>query len=173
MIRDYKLYHGAVLADLVDRFDGAVSFRELIDPGRLLNYVVNDVVGLQIKYSTARLRPWGFSFPEEHIQQLRELQKVYVSTFAVLVCHTDGFAAIDAADLLASLTSAKCDHAWVRVDRKKREMYRVFGPNGEFPMRFHTTSKPIIEALVQNAKLGNSVPRNKNASSLSETYELE
>jgi hypothetical protein len=173
MIRDYKLYHGAVLADIIDRFDGTVSFRELVDPGRLLNYVVNDVIGLQIKYSTARLRPWGFSFPEEHVQQLRKLQENYVSAFAVLVCHTDGFAAIDVADLLASLTSAKCEHAWIRVDRKKREMYRVFGPNGEFPMRFHTTSKPIIETLVQNAKFRNGASNTESASSTPETHEFK
>lgn len=149
MIPDYKLYHGAVLADIVDKFDGAVSFRESVAPGRLLNYVINDVIGLQIKYSTARLRPWCFSYPLEHIEQLGDLLKVYPRTFAVLVCHMDGFVAISATQLLSSLRGVTGGQAWLRVNRKRREMYRVFGPNGEFPTKFRTTNEPIVEALRQ------------------------
>src|SRR5690606_2955010 len=75
MIPEYKLYHGAVLADIVDRCDGAVAIRECIDAGRLLNYVLDDRIGLQIKYSTARLGPWSFSFSSRHVAQLRSLVK--------------------------------------------------------------------------------------------------
>lgn len=147
MIPDYKLYHGAVLADIVDRFNGPVSFKEVVDPGRLLNYVVNDVVGLQIRYSTARLRPWGFSFSQAHLNQLRSLLQIYPATFAVLVCHTDGFVTIGAEQLLASCRNDGDGQAWFRVNRKKREMYQLFGPAGEFPLRFRTTSEPVVEAL--------------------------
>lgn len=153
MIPDYKLYHGAVLAEIVDKFDGAVSFRESIAPGRLLNYVVNDEVGLQIKHSAARLRPWGFSYPKAHIDQLKDLLKVYPSTFAVLVCHMDGFVAISASQLITSLQAVDSGQAWLRIDRKRREMYRVFGPSGEFPTKFRTTCEPIIEALNQHRQL--------------------
>jgi hypothetical protein len=147
MIPEYKLYHGAVLADIVDRFDGPVTFRESVDPGRLFNYVVNDLVGLQIKYATARLRPWRFSYPQAHIDQLRGLLAEYPHTFVVLVCRTDGFVCIPGAALLPFLLKAEGADAWLRVDRKKREMYRVFGPPGGFDFKFRTTSDPIVEAL--------------------------
>jgi len=147
MIPDYKFFHGAVLADIVDRHRQPVSFREVVDQGRLLNYVLNDAIGLHLRYSTKRLRPWGFSFLDAHLDQLRELVGSYPASFVVLVCNNDGFVAIDASQLLKSIVNRIGDQYWFRVDRKKREMYRVFGPSGEFPMRFRTTSEPIVEAL--------------------------
>ena len=59
---------------------------------------------------------------------------------------TDGMIAIDAADVIASLES-DAEQTWLRADRKKREMYRVYGPAGEFPMKFKKTVEPIVEAL--------------------------
>lgn len=146
MIPEYKLYHGAVLADIVDKAQGEVSFREVVDDGRLLNYVVNDRVGLQIKYSTARLRPWHFSFSSAHIEQLRALTKEFPRTFVVLVCRTDGFVSIPAVPLLTFLAKG-AGSAWLRVDRKKREMYRVFGPAGDYGSKMRTASEPIVESL--------------------------
>lgn len=150
MIPEYKLYHGAVLADIVDKAQGVVSFREVVDEGRLLNYVVNDTVGLQIKHSTARLRPWHFSFPSGHIEQLRELKSEFPTTFVVLVCRTDGFVSIPAESLINFFAKGANGSAWLRVDRKKREMYRVFGPGGEYGSKMRTSSEPIVEALSES-----------------------
>jgi hypothetical protein len=147
MIPEYKFYHGAVLTDIVDKFDGAVCFRETVGPGRLLNYVINDSIGLQIKYSTARLHPWQFTFPDENIAQIITLLASHPTTFVALVCHTDGFAAVPADILIPFLKQANGEQAWLRLNRKKREMYRVFGPAGEYPYKFRTTSEPIVEAL--------------------------
>lgn len=55
--------------------------------------------------------------------------------------------AIDAKDVLASLTPLESGQTWLRADRKKREMYRVHGPAGEFSAKFKTTIQPIVEAL--------------------------
>lgn len=151
MIPDYKLYHGAVLADIVDRVPGAVTFRERVDAGRLLNYVIDDRVGLQIKYATARLRPWSFSFTDSHIEQLRDLLSDYPQTFVILVCRTDGLVCIRADELISFLVLENDGQAWLRVNRRKREMYRLYGPRGEFGSKFRTTSEPIIEALRQGS----------------------
>ena len=148
MIPDYKLYHGAVLADIVDRCDGSVAIRECVDQGRLLNYVLDDRIGLQIKYSTARLGPWSFSFPAAHVAQLRDLLAVYPQNFVVLVCSMDGFASIPGHLALSALNCPEGGNSWLRVTRKKREMYRVFGPDGEIRLKFHTTSDPIAQALL-------------------------
>lgn len=147
MIPEYKLYHGAVLADIVDRCDGSVSIRECIDPGRLLNYVLNERIGVQIKYSTARLGPWTYSFPNSHISQLQRLDDSLPHTFIVLACSMDGVATIPGKHVLDALRGCG-NSGWLRVTRKKREMYQVFGPEGELPGRFHTTTDPIAEALL-------------------------
>ncbi|HEV2679325.1 MAG TPA: hypothetical protein VGV14_02390 [Rhodanobacter sp.] len=146
MIREYKLYHGAVLADIVAMHGGPVTLRPEVEGGRLLNYAVNEVVGLQVKYATQRLRPWHFNFSSSHINSLSILASTYAASFVVLVCHTDGMIAIDAAEVIASLES-EAEQMWLRADRKKREMYRVHGPAGEFPTKFKTTVEPIVEAL--------------------------
>jgi len=148
MIREYKLYHGAVLADIVAMLGGAVTLRPEAEGGRLLNYVINEAVGLQVKYATQRLHPWHFNFPSSHVSSLSILASTYPACFVVLVCHTDGMIAIDAADVIASLKS-NAEQMWLRADRKKREMYRVHGPAGEFPGKFKTTVAPIVEALLR------------------------
>src|SRR5687768_10302610 len=107
MIPEYKLYHGSVLADIVDKFDGTVAFREIMKAGRLLNYAINEAVGLQVKFATQRLHPWHFSFPEPHIQALQGLRDSYPATFLALVCRTDGIIAIHADEVLPSLLSVK------------------------------------------------------------------
>ena len=148
MIGEYKLYHGAVLADIVAAYGGAVTIRAEAEGGRMLNYVVNDVVGLHVKYATQRLRPWQFTFSASHIDSLTSLTATYAACFVILVCHTDGMIAIDANGVLNSL-NPDAGQTWLRADRKKREMYRVYGPTGEFPGKFKTTVEPIVEALRQ------------------------
>jgi hypothetical protein len=147
MIPDYKLYHGAVLADIVDRFEGAVAIAERVDAGRLLNYVLNDRIGIQIKYATAKLRPWLFSFPSTHIEQIHELMSDYPVSFVVLVCRTDGVACIPSTEAVRLLSRDTNGVSWLRLDRRKREMYRVFGPQGELEVRLQTTCEPIVAAL--------------------------
>lgn len=147
MIPEYKLFHGAVLADIVDRYDGVVGIGERVDAGRLLNYVLNEKVGIQVKYSTARLRPWFFSFPSAHIEQIHDLLNEFPVSFVVLVCRTDGFACVPAVDALRVLARDTCGASWLRVDRRKREMFRVFGPQGELEARLQTTSEPVVDAL--------------------------
>lgn len=151
MIREYKLYHGAVLADIVAMHKGSVTLRPEAEGGRLLNYVVNEVVGLQVKYATQRLRPWHFNFSASHLCSLSVLASTYPACFVVLVCHTDGMIAIDAGDVIASL-EPNAEQMWLRADRKKREMYRVHGPAGEFRGKFKTTVEPIVEALLRVGK---------------------
>lgn len=145
MIPEYKLWHGAVLADLVDSFNGPVTFREHSDPGRLLNYVVNNCIGMQIRFATKKLHPWNFTFSAAHVGALVDLQARYPVTFLVLVCRDDGIIAVEADQVIPVL--ATNDQTWLRADRRKREMYRLYGPAGEFSGRFRTTVDPIVEAL--------------------------
>lgn len=150
MIPDYKLYHGAVLADIVDASNDEISVRAIRNSGRLLNYVINEVVGLQVKYATQRLRPWCFTFPVSHVQALEALRCDFRASFLVLVCRTDGIIAAQADDIIPLLKSVGAEQSWLRVDRKKREMYRLYSQNGEFPAKFRTTVEPIVDALHQS-----------------------
>ena len=147
MIADYKLHHGAVLADIVDRSRFPVTIEESTEEGRLLNYILNGNVGMQIKFAKKRLRPWQFAFPEAHITDLRDMSATMHATFLVLVCGSDGIAAINATDVLPFLHAAEGGQSWLRVERRKREHYRVHGAPGELPLRYSTNTLPIVEAL--------------------------
>jgi hypothetical protein len=150
MIPEYKLYHGAVLAELVDRCGSGVSIRADQDSGRLLNYVLSDTVGMQVKHATQRLHPWQFSFPKSHLEALANLKSQLKSVFVVLVCHTDGMVCLHVDEALTSL-NAFGSQAWLRADRRKGEWYRVYGPAGEYPTKFPTGIDPVVEAMRQFA----------------------
>jgi hypothetical protein len=151
MIPEYKLYHGAVLAELVDRCGSAVSIRAYQDSGRLLNYVLSDAVGIQVKHATQRLHPWQFTFPKTHLEMLASLKSRLRSVFIVLVCHTDGMVCLHVDEVLPSLNAAFGSQAWLRADRRKGEWYRVYGPAGEYPTKFPTGIDPVVEAMRQFA----------------------
>lgn len=147
MIRDYKLYHGAVLADIVDRAKGPITIEEVREEGRLLNYVLNRKIGLQVRFSTQRIRPWAFTFTPENVRSLQHLRDQYGQAFLALVCGQDGFVAIDAHDALPSLHAPGDRQSWLRVDRRRREFYKVAGAQGEFPRKYPTTTEIIVEKL--------------------------
>src|ERR1700744_4997306 len=106
MIPEDKLYHGSVLAGIVDAYNSPITIRSYTEEGRLLNYIINDKVALQVKYATQRLRPWHFTFSSEHIRILERLVSDYSACFVVLVCRTDGTISIPAKDVLESLSEA-------------------------------------------------------------------
>jgi hypothetical protein len=151
MIPEYKLYHGAVLSELVDRCGSAVSIRAYQDSGRLLNYVLSDAVGIQVKHATQRLHPWQFTFPKTHLEMLASLKRRLKSVFIVLVCHTDGMVCLHVDEVLPSLSAVFGSQAWLRADRRKGEWYRVYGPAGEYPTKFPTGIDPVVEAMHQFA----------------------
>lgn len=135
MIPDYKLYHGAVLAEIIDRHTRAVTIGELVEEGRLSSYILNGKVGLQIKHSTQRLHPWQFTFTKSNMRELLDLQQNYEAVFIALVCHTDGMVCLTLDELTEVLVAGESEQAWVRVDRRKGEWYSVSGGGGDLPSK--------------------------------------
>lgn len=147
MIPEYKLYHGAVLSELVDRCGAAISIRAYQEAGRLLNYVVSEVVGIQVRHATQRLHPWQFTFTQPQLNALAEIKGKCEFAFLVLVCHTDGIVCVPVDEALPSLTAAVGSQAWLRADRPKGKWYRLYGPAGEFPNRFPSGVDLVVEAI--------------------------
>ena len=137
MIPDYKLYHGAVLAEIVDVSTIPVTFGELLEDGRLTSYTVNETVGVHIKHSTQRLHPWQFTFTGQNLTELMALRLRFKDVFVVFVCHTDGMVCLSLAELSSIIEPGGNDQAWVRIDRRKGEWYSVSGVAGEL-----TNKKP-------------------------------
>lgn len=133
MIPEYKLYHGAVLAELVQRLARPVEIDELSEPGRLSAYMVDRRLGFQVKHSAQRMNPWPFTFTRQNLSELARLNAVCVVTFVVFVCHTDGMVCLTLNELESIMEVGEAEQAWVRVDRRKRQWYSISGGKGELP----------------------------------------
>lgn len=147
MIPDYKVYHGAVLAELIDEAGGALSIRELVDEGRLSSYVVNERIGFYVKHSAARMPPWQFTFTAGNRRALQELRRAAQQVFVVLVCWLDGMVCLSEDELRLVLGDADDQQGWVRIERRKYEWYAVSGGYGELPHKKPDGISVLIAAL--------------------------
>ena len=121
MIPEYKLYHGAVLAELVDLSTTKITVDELSEPGRLTSYLLNDRIGLHIKHSTARLSPWQFTLTKSNLEECQILASNLEHVFLVFVCHTDGMVILNISEFEDLASYDKFDQLWIRVSRRKNE----------------------------------------------------
>jgi hypothetical protein len=147
MIPDYKLYHGAVLAELIDRAKQTVSIQELIEEGRLSSYVINSKVGVYVKHSAARMPPWQFTFSKANALALVQLRARAPRVFVVLVCWLDGMVCLSLEELALVLDTGKSQQAWIRAERRKSEWYSVSGAASGLPYKKPQGLAQLIEAL--------------------------
>jgi hypothetical protein len=147
MIAEYKFYHGAVLAELVNDMDRAISIDELEEEGRLSSYILDNKIGLQIKHSTNRLSPWQFTFTKQNLLQLLTLQTHYKVVFLAFVCHDDGMVTLTLEEATSILTSGETEQAWIRIERRRNEWYTVSGGAAELPNKKPQGIQPLIQAL--------------------------
>jgi hypothetical protein len=150
MIADYKFYHGAVLAELVNLQSGPLTIDELKEDGRLSSYVLNQKIGLQIKHSSNRLRPWQFTFTKANLVQLLALQHSYPVVFIVLVCHTDGMLTLTLEETTEILVAGESEQAWIRVNRRKNEWYSINGGAAELQGKRPQGLQKIVQSLEES-----------------------
>lgn len=147
MIPEYKLYHGAVLAELVHRAAVPLQIDELSEEGRLSSYILDSLIGLQVKHSTARMRPWQFTFTRQNISELLDLRHSFAQVFVVLVCRTDGMVCLELSDFIRVMGSGESDQGWIRVDRPRGKWYEVSGGKTTAPKKLPRGIDPILQAL--------------------------
>lgn len=146
MIPEYKRFQGAVLAEIIDQYPGAVRIEEWPVKGRMSSYVLNDSVGLHVKHCGSRMRPWMFTFSKANFDELERLNARCSAVFVVLVCWLDGMVCLSH-DEFQSITPNDAERAWVRAERRKREWYMVSGPIQTLPARKGTGVEPMLATL--------------------------
>jgi hypothetical protein len=95
--------------------------------------MIDDRVAVHIKHSSKRIPSWLFTFNDDNVVELERLSKPGVSVWLVLVCGTDGLIAVSFNEFRAINPVWAKATSFVRVDRNRRTMYRVFGTNGKLP----------------------------------------
>lgn len=130
MIPDYKLFHGAVLAEIVHDLAHPVTIDELTEDGRLSSYVLNHSVGVYIKHSSQRLRPWSFTFTPANLTELEQLRALCETVFVVFVGQQMGIVCLTWDEVSSVVGEGDSGQAWVRVDRPRGKQYSIFGTKG-------------------------------------------
>ena len=139
MIQEIERYHGVVLARMV-RGEGAG--RRIRSHSTVRSaYVIDERLGLYVKYSTSRLSPWAFTFSRGHRRELVELSQELSRVCVVLVCGQDGVVALTDSEVVQVLGEAG-DDQWMRVDRRRSQMYSVSGSFGRLPLKVADSSFP-------------------------------
>jgi hypothetical protein len=130
MIAEYKLYHGAALAELIQELSSPISIDELNESGRLSSYILNQRVGLQIKHSTQRLTPWSFTFTRYNMSELLALRARFDEVFVIFVCETQGMVCLSIEEMLSISQVGQSDQIWFRIERRRGKWFQVHGSEG-------------------------------------------
>lgn len=147
MIPEYKMYHGAVLAELVCVMTRPISVDELSEGGRLSSYVLDGRIGLHIKHSTQRLSPWHFTFTSQNYSELNELSTRCRGVFAVLVCNHDGMVCLPLSELLEITGEEVGEQSGIRITRRRGKWYSVSGHLADDPHKRPDGLGPVVAAL--------------------------
>jgi hypothetical protein len=141
MIKDYEKYFGSVFTKIINFCDAPVSITRFPTKSNA-SFVINNKIGLYIKYSTKRLTPWQFSFLKEHQDEIQKMKDQLDEVFLVLVCHDNGIACLSFEELKLILDENHEDVEWIRVSRSKREKYSVHGKDGKLDFKIGNSDFP-------------------------------
>lgn len=133
-ISDSEFYHGAALLRLASLFEEGIKIRRRLDIGQGC-YIVDDKIGMYIKYASQRMSPWRFTFQLAHKEALVELKRRYHATFVILVCKDSCLVVLDDTEVLGLLDDPSSSTWWIAVEKRPRSMCTVSGSRGLLPNR--------------------------------------
>lgn len=146
-LNEYEFYTGVVLNRLIRK--GKPIKIDVFPTSGNNSFMINDKVGLFIKYSTKKISPWKFSFTREHQEEMKIMRDLLSTIYLVLVCGKDGIACIEYEELKQVLDEYYEEVEWVSASRLKREQYAIKGSNGKLNFKIADTDYPkkIFEKL--------------------------
>jgi hypothetical protein len=134
VIKEFEFFHGVVFARILHGTQRLVSLRAF-EPSSNASYVLNDKIGIYIKYSSKRMTPWRFTFSQEHKMEIKMLRASIPNVFIVLVCNDDGVVCLSHNELERILGDQEKGFQWISATRRKREMYSIEGSDGRLEFR--------------------------------------
>jgi hypothetical protein len=128
MVKEFEFYHGAAITRLIHSRQ-TISIRVFPDHGNA-SYVINEKVGLYLKYSSSRMSPWQFNFQKTHQLEIEELEKIYRNVVVGLICHDNGVVGLFFSELKIILDNTYEEVEWISASRKPRGQYSIKGKDG-------------------------------------------
>ena len=141
MIKEFEFFHGVVFARILHGTRHAVSLKPFQSESNA-SYVVNEAIGIYIKYSSKRMTPWRFTFLKQHQAEIDSLKSAVKNVFLILVCNDDGVLCLSYSELKQILDSQHGSFEWISATRHKREMYAVKGSDGELNFKIGQNEFP-------------------------------
>ncbi len=141
MIKEFEFFHGLVFARILHGTQRPLSIRPL-SSGSNAAYIVNEKIGIYIKYSGKRMTPWRFSFKKEHQEEIEFMKKSLKEVFLLLVCNDDGIVCLNYTELKQILDNQINNIEWISATRHKSEMYAVKGSDGELGFKIGLNDFP-------------------------------
>jgi hypothetical protein len=161
MIKEFEFFHGLVFARILHGTQRPLSLKPFQSVSNA-SYVVNDTIGIYIKYSSKRMTPWRFTFKREHQEEIDLMKSQFENVFLLLVCNDDGVVCINHFELKQILDNQLDPIEWISATRHKRQMYAVKGSNGkldfkigqnDFPEKIFATATPDDLRATATAKI--------------------
>jgi len=134
-----NFFHGAVLLKITN--DNSVNFKKYQQNNS--SYIINNNIGIYIKYSQKRIFPWVFSFSEVHIDEIKKFQNSINNIHIVLVCNDNGVCCLNFKEFCTVISiENKCFPKWIKSSRSKGEKYSVSGSDGKLKHKIGSSDFP-------------------------------
>lgn len=104
MIKEFEFFHGLVFARILHGMQRPVSLKPFQSVSNA-SYIVNDKIGIYIKYSSKRMTPWRFTFRKEHQAEMQLMKLHCRNVFLLLVCNDDGIVCLSDSEVKQILDS--------------------------------------------------------------------
>lgn len=137
MSKDIHFFHGAVLSRLVESQLCTIE-KSTINSA----YIVNQEIGIYIKYSAKRSSPWKFSFSEQHLDEMEQLSKLVSAVYIILVCYYDGIVSLRKDEFHVIVNEGEGFPKWVKAVRNKNEKYGISGTDGKLRYKIADSNFP-------------------------------
>jgi hypothetical protein len=144
MISEFERYHGVALRTIVVSARRPVTIQTCEEVGRIDSYRLNMTTAVHIKHSAKRLPPWLFTFTGDEMRELVALRTAAESLWLILVCGIDGVLSLSDSEFNEAVGASPDSTPFIRVDRDRRSMYRVFGNLGKLGAAKGNGVSPII-----------------------------
>ncbi len=141
MIKEFEFFHGLVFARIIHHTQRPLHIQAFQSVSNS-SYVLNETIGVYIKYSSKRMTPWRFTFTKEHKDEIDLMKASLRNVFLLLVCNDDGIVCLSYSELKEILDNQRDPIEWISATRHKREMYAVKGSNGELNFKIGQNDFP-------------------------------
>jgi len=139
-MKNFEFFHGAAIVKVV--YSNYFKMIEKFGKNNA-SYLLDEKIGLYIKYSQKRMSPWVFTFDEEHVCEIKDLFSLLGNVFIAFVCNDDGIPCIDWQEFSAIISVENKNYPkWIRCDRKKNEKYYVYGSDGDLKHKIGNSEFP-------------------------------